>query len=85
MAESKGDLAVLDENIKSAQDRVRRTELQAPVYGIVDEINLTTIGAVVRPAADLIEIVPLEDTLLVEGTRFGRRISPSSARGRTPW
>jgi adhesin transport system membrane fusion protein len=67
LAKSKGDLAVLDENIKSAQDRVRRTELQAPVYGIVNKINLTTIGAVVQPAANLVEIVPLEDTLLVEG------------------
>ena len=67
LAKSKGDLAVLEENIKSAEDRVRRTELQAPVYGIVNKINLTTIGAVVQPAANLIEIVPLEDTLLVEG------------------
>jgi adhesin transport system membrane fusion protein len=67
LAKSKGDLAVLDENIKSAQDRVRRTELQAPVHGIVNKINLTTIGAVVQPAANLIEIVPLDDTLLVEG------------------
>jgi adhesin transport system membrane fusion protein len=67
LAKSRGDLAVLDENIKSAQDRVRRTELQAPLLGIVNKINLTTIGAVVQPAASLMEIVPLEDTLLVEG------------------
>ena len=67
LAKSKGDLAVLDENIKSAQDRVRRTELQAPLKGIVNKINLTTVGAVVQPAANLMEIVPLEDSLLVEG------------------
>src|SRR5262245_36625828 len=67
LAKSKGDLAVLDENIKSAQDRVRRTELQAPVYGIVNKVNVTTIGAVVQPAVNVMEIVPLEDTLLVEG------------------
>ena len=67
LAKSRGDLAVLVENIKSAEDRVRRTDLQAPLHGIVNKINLTTIGAVVQPAANLIEIVPLEDTLLVEG------------------
>ncbi len=67
LAKSKGDLAVLDENIKSAQDRVRRTELKSPVNGIVNKLNVTTIGAVVQPAADLMDIVPLEDTLLVEG------------------
>jgi len=58
---------VLDQNIKSAQDRVRRTELRAPVYGIVNKVNVTTIGAVVQPGASIMEIVPLDDTLLVEG------------------
>jgi len=67
LAKSRGDLAVLDENIKSAQDRVRRTELRSPVYGIVNKMNVTTIGAVVAPGASVMEIVPLEDTLLVEG------------------
>jgi adhesin transport system membrane fusion protein len=67
LAKSRGDLAVLDENIKSAQDRVRRTELRSPVYGIVNKLNVTTIGAVVAPGASVMEIVPLEDTLLVEG------------------
>lgn len=67
LAKSRGDLAVLEENIKSAQDRVNRAELKAPVYGIVNKINVTTIGAVVQPGADLMDIVPLDDTLLVEG------------------
>jgi len=67
LAKSRGDLAVLDENIKSAQDRVRRTELRSPVRGVVNKLNVTTIGAVVAPGASLMEIVPLDDTLLVEG------------------
>jgi adhesin transport system membrane fusion protein len=67
LAKSRGDLAVLEENIKSAEDRVRRTELKSPVYGIVNKINLTTVGAVVQPAASLMDIVPLDDSLLVEG------------------
>lgn len=67
LAKSRGDLAVLEENMKSAQDRLRRTDLKAPVHGIVNKLNVTTIGAVVQPGANLIEIVPLDDTLLVEG------------------
>ncbi len=67
LVKSRGDLAVLDETIKSAQDRVRRTELRAPVYGIVNRINVTTVGSVVQPAANVMEIVPLDDSLLVEG------------------
>jgi adhesin transport system membrane fusion protein len=67
LAKSKGDLAVLDESIKSAQDKVRRTELRAPVYGIINKLNVTTVGAVVQPASNVMDIVPLDDTLLVEG------------------
>jgi len=64
--EMKGQLAVTDETIKSAQDRVLRTNLKAPVYGIVNKINVTTIGAVVQPGSEIMDIVPLDDTLLVE-------------------
>jgi adhesin transport system membrane fusion protein len=66
LTKSKGDLAVLEETIKSAQDKVRRAELRSPVYGIINKINVTTVGAVVQPASNLMDIVPLDDTLLVE-------------------
>lgn len=62
-----GQIAVFDETIKSAEDRVRRAELRSPVYGIINKINVTTVGAVVQPGANLMDIVPLDDTLLVEG------------------
>lgn len=67
LAKSRGDLAVLDESIKAARDKVLRTELRAPVRGIVNKLNVTTIGAVVQPGANVMDIVPLDDTLLVEG------------------
>ncbi len=66
-AKSRGDLAVLDENIKAAKDRVFRTDLRSPVHGIVNKLNVTTIGAVVQPGANVMDIVPLDDTLLIEG------------------
>lgn len=61
-----GQIAVYDETIKSAEDRVRRTELRSPVYGIINKVNVTTVGAVVQSGANLMDIVPLDDTLLVE-------------------
>jgi adhesin transport system membrane fusion protein len=61
-----GQLAVIQETIKTAEDRVTRTDLKAPVYGIVNKINVTTIGAVIQPGAPIMDIVPLDDTLLVE-------------------
>ncbi|WP_297836853.1 HlyD family type I secretion periplasmic adaptor subunit [uncultured Roseibium sp.] len=66
LAEARGELAVINESMKGAADRVRRTQLVSPVKGIINKLNITTIGAVVQPAADLVEIVPLEDTLLIE-------------------
>lgn len=67
LAKASADLAVLEENIKAAQDKVRRTELRSPVKGIVNKLNVATIGAVVAPGGNVMEIVPLDDTLLVEG------------------
>lgn len=66
LAKSMTDLAVVEENIRSARDRVRRTDLRSPVNGIVNKILFNTIGAVIQPAQPIIEIVPLDDSLLLE-------------------
>ena len=47
-------------------DRLERTSIRSPVYGTVKQILVNTVGGVIQPGMDLIEIVPLEDTLLVE-------------------
>jgi adhesin transport system membrane fusion protein len=62
----RAELAGLREVIVAGEDRVRRTEVRSPVRGTVKQIKVTTVGGVVQPGADLVEIVPLEDTLLVE-------------------
>lgn len=56
----------LEEEIEAGVDRVVRTDVRSPVHGTVKEILNNTIGGVIRPGDDLVEIVPLEDTLLVE-------------------
>ena len=63
---ARAELAVVEESIKAAQDRVVRTSLRAPVRGIVNKLNVTTIGAVIQPGKEIVEIVPLDDTLLIE-------------------
>jgi membrane fusion protein, adhesin transport system len=47
-------------------DRVNRTAVRAPVAGIVKQLKINTVGGVIQPGMDLMEIVPLADTLLVE-------------------
>ncbi|MEM7425831.1 MAG: HlyD family type I secretion periplasmic adaptor subunit [Pseudomonadota bacterium] len=66
LAKVQPELAIADETIKAARDRVTRTALRAPVRGVINKLNVTTIGAVVQPGRDIIEIVPLDDTLLIE-------------------
>jgi adhesin transport system membrane fusion protein len=48
------------------EDRLRRTEVRAPVAGVVKQLKVNTVGGVIQPGMDLMEIVPHEDTLLVE-------------------
>ncbi len=57
--------ALLEVNKRSA-DKLARTVVRAPATGIVKTVHVTTIGQVVQPGSDLVEIVPLNDTLLVE-------------------
>src|SRR5262245_19066257 len=54
------------QQLKANQDKVKRTEVRSPVRGTVKEIKIRTIGGVIKPGEDLMEIVPIEDTLLVE-------------------
>ena len=55
----------LDENLTAIGDRVSRTEVRSPVDGIVNKIMLKTIGGVIEPAMQLIEVVPLDDDLKI--------------------
>ncbi|QZA81822.1 HlyD family type I secretion periplasmic adaptor subunit [Deefgea piscis] len=47
-------------------DRFERTTIRAPLDGIVKLIKVNTVGGVLQPGMDVMEIVPLEDNLLVE-------------------
>jgi adhesin transport system membrane fusion protein len=54
------------------KDRLRRTNVRSPVTGTINRLLVNTVGGVIQPGMDLVEIVPLEDTLVVEA-----RIKPS--------
>ncbi|MEO0329433.1 MAG: HlyD family type I secretion periplasmic adaptor subunit [Pseudomonadota bacterium] len=66
LARLEAELAVIKESLKAASDRVSRSQLRSPVAGIINRISVTTIGAVVQPAKDIVEIVPVDEGLLVE-------------------
>jgi adhesin transport system membrane fusion protein len=51
---------------KGLEDRVSRTMVTSPVRGIIKQLLVNTVGGVIQPGSDLVEVVPLDDTLLVE-------------------
>ncbi|WP_219064662.1 HlyD family type I secretion periplasmic adaptor subunit [Pseudomonas sp. UMAB-08] len=64
--EARTDLSKAQATGKALEDRVSRTLVTSPVRGIVKQLFVNTIGGVIQPGSDLVEIVPLDDTLLVE-------------------
>jgi len=50
----------------SVADKLARTEIRSPVRGIVNRLHVTTVGGVAQPGQPLLEVVPTDDTLLVE-------------------
>jgi len=52
--------------LSAGQDRVTRTDVRSPVRGTVKQVILNTVGGVVKPGEPILEIVPLDDTLLIE-------------------
>jgi len=47
-------------------DKVNRTMVKSPVNGIVQKLFVHTVGGVVKPGADLVEIVPTNKKLFLE-------------------
>lgn len=64
--EARTELSKTQASGKAIEDRVNRTLVTSPVRGIVQQLMVNTIGGVIQPGSDLVEIVPLDDTLLIE-------------------
>lgn len=65
-------LAVNEESIRGAAARQQRNELRAPADGVVNDVQITTVGGFVNAGEKIMQIVPVGDKLLVEA-----RIEPS--------
>ena len=60
------EIGTLKQNLKGAMDQLERTTLVSPMRGIVNNLGVTTIGGVVRPGEEILEIIPLDEELFVE-------------------
>ena len=66
LAKAQDEIKSLQERIVGLKERIARSTVRSPIHGIVKQIAVTTIGGVIKPGGDIMQIVPLEDTLLIE-------------------
>jgi adhesin transport system membrane fusion protein len=66
LATSQGEFSSRSRALPALERKVQRTSVRAPVAGKVNRVLVTTVGSAVAPGAPLIEIVPSQDSLLVE-------------------
>jgi adhesin transport system membrane fusion protein len=62
----KAKIAVNEQSLRGAEGKLSRTEIRSPVDGVVNDVQVTTIGSYVQPGQKIMEVVPLGDKLLVE-------------------
>lgn len=78
--QTRSKIAQLEEQEVSIQDALTRVEIKAPRKGIVHQLNVHTIGAVVTPGEVIMMIVPKEDNLIIEARIDPRQIDRISAQ-----
>lgn len=71
LSETRARLSSLLEGQVALADRVRLSEVRSPVRGVIKSLHANTLGGVIQPGHDILEIVPSDDSLLLEV-----RISP---------
>jgi adhesin transport system membrane fusion protein len=72
LTEKLAELEIARQSMTAATDRVYRADIRSPVDGFVNKLYVTTLGGVVKPGEPLVEITPMEDSLMIEA-----RIRPS--------
>jgi adhesin transport system membrane fusion protein len=71
LSDTMNRLSALVEGGRALEDRVVRADIRSPLRGTVSRLHVTTMGAVVQPGREVVEIVPLDDALILEA-----RIAP---------
>ena len=66
MNEATAELRGLRSNTAALQDQVSRTVVRSQMNGIVQKVFVHTVGGVIKPGENIMEIVPSDQTLLVE-------------------
>ncbi len=66
LSESMSKLASLSQGGLALEDKVKHADIKSPMRGIVKRLLVNTVGAVVQPGKEVVEVVPLDDALILE-------------------
>jgi len=72
LSKAQEDLAGVQQSLTQRKSQLDLTELRAPVRGVVKNVRITTLGGVIRPGEEVMQIVPLEDDLVIQA-----KVSPA--------
>jgi len=66
LSDTMSKLSALSEGSRALDDKVKHAEIKSPVRGTVKRLLVNTVGGVVQPGKEVVEIVPLDDALILE-------------------
>lgn len=66
LSETMGKLAAMNQSGKTLEDKVAKADVKSPMRGTIKRLLVNTVGAVVQPGKELLEVVPLDDVLILD-------------------
>ena len=66
LSETMSKLASLSQGGRALEDKVKHADIKSPMRGVVKRLLVNTVGAVVQPGKEVVEVVPLDEALILE-------------------
>jgi adhesin transport system membrane fusion protein len=66
LSKAEEDLSGAEQALAQRKDQLDHVDLKAPTNGVIKNVRITTLGGVLKPSEEVMQIVPIEDSLVVE-------------------
>lgn len=66
LAERIVEMNALGETLTALEDRRDRTTIASPVNGVITDVKFSTVGGVIQPGEEIMVVVPMDDSLMIE-------------------
>jgi len=66
LSETMSKFASISQTGRTLEDKVKKADIKSPMRGVVKRLLVNTLGAVVQPGKEVVEVVPLDDALILE-------------------